>query len=219
MSEMTLSELAAAGAAVVVVVAAQSHGMTTFLEAFRRAEVETPEAWRMRHQYNHGSERDSHILDLRGDDTHDRFNRQYSRPDELRDLIQLDSNRKWRNGGWGPSPGVPHWTKRLLMHSVAYADNEGACNLRPALFSVFGPPREGRRPGFPLKAIRAGFLPREVGGDVWKAAVAVPDSYIVAPLETVWDHIELFPTGAIYVDAPEWSYAIFHGEEVSWLKL
>ena len=65
------------------------------------------------------------------------------------------------------------------------------------------------------------FLPKEVGGELWRAAVAVADSYIVVPLSTVWDHTELFPMldNSDTHLLPEWSYVVIHGEELCWLHL
>jgi hypothetical protein len=114
----------------------------------------------------------------------------------------------------------------LYMQSTVYADNLGRCDLSPEVFSAIN---DGR---LPLRSIRAGFLPRELGGDSvvdgtpsWQAAMQVVD-YVIMPRITAMQNMQGFPvlTLDMLTKLPDRSYVVMRGdawreEDVFWVNL
>lgn len=148
----------------------------------------------------YAQEPDQFVLRACPKDVHD-LNKQYRDHDELADQI--------RSGN----------THHLHMQSTVYVDNEGECELSPNVFSAI------KHPDLPLRAIRAGFLPHELGGDTWWAAIDVVD-YVIMPRITAMQKVQGFPvlTLDMITDLPDNSYIVMRSnawreEDVFWLHL
>ena len=109
------------------------------------------------------------------------------------------------------------WNPRSdTRQAVMYADSDGGCYLQTATFSAPNDPTS------PLKAVRVGFLPRELDGDVFRAAVGAAD-YVVVPRATAIEHLRKFPALRLDVATalPDKGYVVIRlrDERIFWFHL